>query len=61
MWIEDFDRMQELDELYLQEYNLQIEEEWRQWLDEQEKRLPAKIKTISKKKHNETEFNSFSF
>ena len=47
--IEDFERIRELDEMYLIETQLEIEEEW--YLSEQEK-LPAKIEIIKTKEHD---------
>lgn len=51
---EDWERMSELDKMYLLEKQKEIEEEWQQWEEEQEK-LPAKIKV---KKKNETEISN---
>lgn len=39
---EDYERMQELDQMYLAEYQREVEEEWQQWELEQQK-LPARI------------------
>lgn len=45
MWIEDFERIPELDQMYLREKEQDMFVEWQQWEEEQEmlNRQPAKI------------------
>ena len=56
---EDFERALELDQMYLIEYQKEIEEQWQQW--EEEHRLPAKIEIMSKKKRNASTSNSYPY
>jgi hypothetical protein len=43
--IEDYERLSEMDKMYLMEKEREIEEEWRRWMDEHDEygQLPAKI------------------
>jgi len=43
---EDWERLSELDKMYLYEKHREMEEEWHQWEEKHKKRLPAKIKVI---------------
>lgn len=47
---EDYERLHFLDEMYLVEYQQEIEEDYYNWKEEQE-RLPASIEIIFTKKH----------
>lgn len=50
MIYEDFERLRDMDEMYLIEAQKEMEEEWKQW----ENRLPAEITIIDKTKENDT-------
>jgi len=52
MITEDYERMSELDEMYLMEARMREEEEYRQWEEEQAK-LPAKIVLLTPVKKEE--------
>jgi len=47
---EDWERLPYLTQCYLQEKQIEEEEEWQHWLEDQQ-RKPAKVKIIHKKKH----------
>lgn len=50
---EDWERIYDLDQMYQIENQLQIEEEYENYLQEQEEKLPATIEVIFKKsKHD---------
>jgi len=60
---EDWDRISDMDRMYLYEMEKQLEEEYWRWCDEQEtefNRLPAKI-TVYKLKEDEVNSNSVPF
>ena len=59
---EDWDRISDMDRMYLYEMEKQLEEEYWRWCDEQESelRLPAKI-TVYKLKEDEVNPNSVPF
>lgn len=48
---EDFERLSEMDKMYLMEKEQEMIHEWQQWEEEQEK-LPAKIIITIKEKNN---------
>lgn len=54
MIIEDYERLSEMDKMYLAEKEQEIIHEWQQWEEEQEvkKKLPAKIVVKIKKEEN---------
>jgi hypothetical protein len=47
--VEDYERLSEMDKMYLIEAKLQMEEEWQRWEEEQEKRhlLPAIVELVT--------------
>ncbi len=55
MIIEDYERLSEMDKMYLAEKEQEIIHEWQQWEEEQEvkKKLPAKIVVKTKNKSYE--------
>jgi len=57
---EDWERISELDKLWLMEKEQEMWNEYQQWDDEQS-RLPAKIKLLSKPRKHENKRNSVSF
>jgi hypothetical protein len=50
MIVEDWERMEYLDEMYKVEKEMEIEEEWRRWLEIQEQE-PAKITVLKLYSH----------
>jgi hypothetical protein len=61
---EDFERVADMDQMYLVEEHMRMEAEWQEWEMEQEKltRLPAIIEVVINLKpvNNEVKSNSFS-
>lgn len=57
MIIEDYERLSEMDKMYLAEKEQEIIHEWQQWEEEQvvKKKLPAKIVVKIKKENHEKE------
>jgi len=55
MIIEDYERLSEMDKMYLAEKEQEMIHEWQQWEEEQEvkEKLPAKIVVKIKKEENE--------
>lgn len=55
MIIEDYERLSEMDKMYLKEKEMEMIHEWQQWEEEQEikKKLPAKIIVKTKNKNYE--------
>lgn len=55
MIIEDYERLSEMDKMYLKEKEMEMIHEWQQWEEEQEikKKLPAKIVVKTKNKSYE--------
>lgn len=55
MIIEDYERLSEMDKMYIKEKEMEMIHEWQQWEEEQEikKKLPAKIVVKTKNKSYE--------
>ena len=62
---EDWERLHELNQIYVIEKQREMEEEWQRWEEEQEQknRKPARIKIINipKEIEYENKHNAFSF
>lgn len=48
---EDFERLSELDKMYLWERENEVWEEYWQWEEERQERLPAKIEVVGTKEN----------
>jgi len=45
--VEDFERVHEMDQMYIVEWQLQMEQDWQQW-DHEQQHVPAKIQVNGK-------------
>lgn len=50
---EDWERLSEMDKMYLKEKEMEMIHEWQQWEEEQREKLPAKIIVRTKEENYE--------